>query len=119
MRSTGTASTTTISATEFAWTKTNPLLRKYFFTSFPSWTDKTPGFSSAIVGTCPGKTPICPVVAGIMTMSTCITSINMMIKNVYVLKKRPVHELQTLGNPYIPYLGYSIQITNRCTLLTC
>jgi hypothetical protein len=27
-------------------------------------------FSSAIVGTCPGKTPICPVDAGMMTMST-------------------------------------------------
>jgi hypothetical protein len=70
MWSSGTASTAIMSATEFAWRNAKPLLKKYFFTSVPSWTDMIPGFSSAIVGTCPGKTPICPVDAGMMTMST-------------------------------------------------
>nr|GMD62150.1 hypothetical protein Iba_chr12bCG2740 [Ipomoea batatas] len=62
--STGTASIAIMSAIELEWTNANPLLTKYFFTSFPSCTDTTPGFSSAIVATCPGRIPICPVVAG-------------------------------------------------------
>ena len=47
--------------------------------AFMNW--QQPGLSSAIVATWPGKTPICPVVAEIMTISTWKVYVGIRITN--------------------------------------